>query len=208
MTAATAVASDCDLGSARVLSPILRERAAQETLLSALRGFRLNCKSATAAQSDGSFPVLCCQLPGRSFERCLTPSSECTHPEGSLGCSMPQLAVNRVCARMSFALDRIVLMGQGGVGKTAMVLRYTTGDFNEQVSCFSWPRTGVGFVCLTASQADAQAFSAGCSAVLGGRRRPCALTAESGTAVPFFSKLKLSAPPWRCSTPAVHAHYW
>lgn len=27
---------------------------------------------------------------------------------------------------------KIVLMGQGGVGKTAMVLRYTTGDFNEQ----------------------------------------------------------------------------
>lgn len=24
-------------------------------------------------------------------------------------------------------------MGQGGVGKTAMVLRFTTGDFNEQV---------------------------------------------------------------------------
>ena len=24
-------------------------------------------------------------------------------------------------------------MGQGGVGKTAMVMRYTTGDFNEQV---------------------------------------------------------------------------
>lgn len=31
------------------------------------------------------------------------------------------------------SLRRIVLMGQGGVGKTAMVLRYTTGDFNEQV---------------------------------------------------------------------------
>lgn len=28
---------------------------------------------------------------------------------------------------------KIVLMGQGGVGKTAMVLRFTTGDFNEQV---------------------------------------------------------------------------
>ena len=28
---------------------------------------------------------------------------------------------------------RVVLMGQGGVGKTAMVLRYTTGDFNEKV---------------------------------------------------------------------------
>eukprot|EP00158_Paraphelidium_tribonemae_P010097 Partr_v1_DN3314_c0_g1_i1_m60521 putative member of RAS oncogene family len=27
---------------------------------------------------------------------------------------------------------KIVLMGQGGVGKTAMVLRFTTGDFNEQ----------------------------------------------------------------------------
>ena len=27
---------------------------------------------------------------------------------------------------------KLVLMGQGGVGKTAMVLRYTTGDFNEQ----------------------------------------------------------------------------
>ena len=26
---------------------------------------------------------------------------------------------------------KLVLMGQGGVGKTAMVLRYTTGDFNE-----------------------------------------------------------------------------
>jgi Ras-related protein Rap-2C len=35
---------------------------------------------------------------------------------------------------MTFVLFvcRIVLMGQGGVGKTAMVLRYTTGDFNEQ----------------------------------------------------------------------------
>lgn len=27
---------------------------------------------------------------------------------------------------------KIVVMGQGGVGKTAMVLRFTTGDFNEQ----------------------------------------------------------------------------
>lgn len=27
---------------------------------------------------------------------------------------------------------KIVLMGQGGVGKTAMVLRFTTGDFNEK----------------------------------------------------------------------------
>ena len=31
---------------------------------------------------------------------------------------------------MSSAI-KLVLMGQGGVGKTAMVLRYTTGDFNE-----------------------------------------------------------------------------
>jgi len=35
---------------------------------------------------------------------------------------------------------RVVLMGQGGVGKTAMVLRYTTGDFNEKVSVVSSPR--------------------------------------------------------------------
>lgn len=28
---------------------------------------------------------------------------------------------------------RIVLMGQGGVGKTAMVTKFTTGDFNEAV---------------------------------------------------------------------------
>lgn len=32
---------------------------------------------------------------------------------------------------MSSAI-KLVLVGQGGVGKTAMVLRYTTGDFNEQ----------------------------------------------------------------------------
>ena len=28
-------------------------------------------------------------------------------------------------------------MGQGGVGKTAMTLRFTTNDFNEQVSSMS-----------------------------------------------------------------------
>ena len=38
------------------------------------------------------------------------------------------------------SLRRIVLMGQGGVGKTAMVLRYTTGDFNEQVRRRGGPR--------------------------------------------------------------------
>ena len=34
---------------------------------------------------------------------------------------------------------RIVLMGQGGVGKTAMVLRFTTGDFNEKVRSLRSP---------------------------------------------------------------------
>jgi Ras-related protein Rap-2C len=33
---------------------------------------------------------------------------------------------------MSSSAIKLVLVGQGGVGKTAMVLRYTTGDFNEQ----------------------------------------------------------------------------
>jgi GTPase SAR1 family protein len=28
---------------------------------------------------------------------------------------------------------KVVLMGQGGVGKTAMTLRYTSGEFNAQV---------------------------------------------------------------------------
>lgn len=37
------------------------------------------------------------------------------------------------CTKPAAPPPRIVLMGQGGVGKTAMTLRYTTGEFNEQV---------------------------------------------------------------------------
>lgn len=42
----------------------------------------------------------------------------------------PDLELKRF---LSTPTRRVVLMGQGGVGKTAMVLRYTTGDFSEQV---------------------------------------------------------------------------
>lgn len=40
-------------------------------------------------------------------------------------------------------------MGQGGVGKTAMVLRFTTGDFNEKVRCLRSPAPAC-LLCLRA----------------------------------------------------------
>ena len=48
----------------------------------------------------------------------------------------PRMAARRTCLSRPLCvvyLTRVVLMGQGGVGKTAMVTKFTSGEFNEAV---------------------------------------------------------------------------
>lgn len=58
-------------------------------------------------------------------------------------------------------------MGQGGVGKTAMTLRYTTGEFNAQVrlcpsdSCACSPPF-LGVSCTVVGARDGQKANAFC----------------------------------------------